>query len=218
MLLNWKETMMLKSGHTIIALGLIGLAISTGFWLRGVRSGGEDVRTMESAEGGLIGSQRLSTVQGYMRAMGILRPEDKLQAFDFILPDLEGKKVSLRDYRGKLVFLNFWATWCPACREEMPSMERLWRAFKDKDFVLLAISSDRQGAKVVGPFMEKFRLTFPALLDSDGKVSARYGVRAIPTTYLVDREGKVIGRAVGARDWESEEALGLMRALLSTVR
>jgi len=147
-------------------------------------------------------------------ALAMHRPVEPTEAPDFTLPDVEGRPVRLRDFRGKLVFVNFWATWCPPCRLEMPSMERLYQTFKPTDFALLAVSIDRQGAPVVKPFMAELKLTFPALLDSKTEVARQFGLRGLPTTYLIDREGRLIGAAVGGRDWYSTEAKALIAGLL----
>lgn len=151
----------------------------------------------------------------YMGELGIIKLDDKIKAPDFALKDLNGKELTLEDFRGKIVFLNFWATWCPPCRAEMPSMERLYSEFKGKDFAVLAVDL-RERAKRVRAFKERFKLNFPILLDSDGAIGLTYGVRSIPTTYLVDKEGYLIGGALGARDWASTEAFGLINQLLKT--
>ena len=150
----------------------------------------------------------------YFEGLGIHRFEDKFKAPDFSLKNLKGEVVNLENLKGKIVFLNFWATWCPACRDEMPSMEKLYTKFKDKDFIMLAVNL-REKPKTVSSFKEEYRLNFLILLDTDGLVSYRYGVRAIPATFLVDREGYLIGRAVGARDWASAQAMALVDQLVN---
>jgi peroxiredoxin len=155
-----------------------------------------------------------SHLEPLFAALAIHRPPQPLEGPDFTLPDLEGRPVRLRDLRGKLVFLNFWATWCPPCRLEMPSMERLYQTFKQTEFVMLAVSIDRQGAEAVKPFMEELRLTFPALLDQTSAVARQYGLRGLPATYLIDPDGQLIGAAVGGRDWHSTEAKALITGLL----
>ncbi|HIE26377.1 TPA: TlpA family protein disulfide reductase, partial [Candidatus Poribacteria bacterium] len=106
-----------------------------------------------------------------------------------------------------------WATWCPPCRKEMPSMEKLYQKFKDRDFVMLAVDL-KESREKVKKFMEDYKLNFPALLDSKGKVGNIYSVWSIPTTYLIGRSGRIIGKAVGARDWASEDAFNLIEELL----
>jgi peroxiredoxin len=155
-----------------------------------------------------------STLDVLFTALAMQRPPEPREAPDFTLPDLESRPVRLRELRGKVVFLNFWATWCPPCRLEMPSMERLYQIFKQTEFALLAVSIDRQGGEVVKPFMAELQLTFPALLDSRMEVARQYGLRGLPTTYLIDPEGRLIGTAVGGRDWSSTEAKALIAGLL----
>jgi len=149
----------------------------------------------------------------FWKYLGIVKIDEKLTAPSFRLKDLNGKEVKLEDHRGKIVFLNFWATWCQPCRTEMPSMEKLYTEFKDRDFTILAVDIQER-AKKVRAFKEKFKLNFPILLDPDGSVGSKYGVISIPTTYLIDREGYVIGGALGARDWASKEAFEFINQLL----
>ena len=135
-------------------------------------------------------------------------------ALDFTLKDLEGHNVKLSDYRGKVVFLNFWATWCPPCRAEMPSMQKLYEKLKGKDFEMLAISVDRQGKSVVEPFIEKNSYTFRVLLDSDGKIASQYGIVSIPTTFIIGKDGKIVSKIIGAKDWSEESIVKWIRSLL----
>lgn len=136
------------------------------------------------------------------------------QAPNFQLYDLHGRLVTLSDYRGRIVFLNFWATWCGPCKIEMPAMEELYRLFNRNDFEILAVSTDQQGVAVTRPFSEEMGLTFPILHDSDFRVGVAYGARTLPMTFLLDRRGVVTHRIFGARDWQSPEALALIKTLL----
>ena len=149
----------------------------------------------------------------FIEALAIVRFDEKIKAQNFILQDLNGNKVSMEDYRGKIVFLNFWATWCPPCRVEMPSMEKLYNEFKSKDFTILAIDL-QEDAATVKTFKEQYKLNFPILLDSDGSVALIYGAMSIPTTYLIDRDGYLLGGALGPRDWATEDAFELINHLL----
>ncbi|MFN3476919.1 MAG: TlpA disulfide reductase family protein [Candidatus Methylomirabilales bacterium] len=149
----------------------------------------------------------------YWKALGIERPSREIFGADFALPDLNGRKIRLKDFQGHVVFLNFWATWCIPCRAEMPAMEKLHREFKDKGLVILALNF-RERPEEIKPFVRELQLTFPILLDRDGKVSDRYQVFGLPTSYLLGRKGEILGTVVGARDWTSEEARALIRALL----
>jgi peroxiredoxin len=155
-----------------------------------------------------------SNLDSLLATLAVHRPPEALEAPDFTLPDVDGRPVRLRELRGKLVFLNFWATWCPPCRLEMPSMERLYQTFKETAFAMLAVSIDRQGVEAVKPFMLELQLTFPALLDEKSAVARQYGLRGLPTTYLIDPEGRLIGAAVGGRDWDRPEAKALIAGLL----
>jgi peroxiredoxin len=147
-------------------------------------------------------------------ALSLIRPKPAKDAPDFQVRTPDGSTLRLTDFKGKVVFLNFWATWCEPCREEMPSMERLHQAYKDRGLVVLAISLDLQGASVVKPFVKKFALTFPIGLDPKMTVRETYGVWAVPSTFLIDRKGKRVLFANGARDWDSKAAHAVVESLL----
>lgn len=139
---------------------------------------------------------------------------DGQMAIDFTLADLEGVKVKLSDYKGKVVFLNFWATWCPPCRREMPSMQELHEKLKKKDFIMLAVSIDRTGLSAVGPFVEKNGYTFKVLVDPSGKAASKYRVSSIPATFIIDKEGKIIDRVIGGRDWSSASVVKMLKEII----
>jgi len=132
---------------------------------------------------------------------------------DFTLPDLAGESVTLSQYRGKVVFLNFWASWCPPCRAEMPSMERLYEVYAGDDFVLLAVNIE-QDAAAVRDFLRKNPHTFPVLLDLETTAQRLYGVDRFPETFLIDRQGRVVERYIGARDWSAVEFLKKIKSML----
>ena len=142
------------------------------------------------------------------------RPRSHVPAPAFTLPTLQGETVHLRDYHGKLVLLNFWATWCPPCREEMPSLQSLWQDFKTQDFVILAIAADRGNKKDVARFAARLGLDFPILLDPDGKVRRRYEVFGLPLSYLIGKDGKILGRFTAAQTWNSSAIKDRLRTLL----
>jgi peroxiredoxin len=133
---------------------------------------------------------------------------------DFMLEDLQGRMYRLSDFKGKIVFLNIWATWCPPCRMEMPSMEQLYRRLKDRDFAMVAISEDEDSKAAVQSFIEQMGITFPILVDPDGVVPGRYGVTGSPETFVIDREGRVIQHTIGPEDWASERAYQFFTRLL----
>ncbi len=133
-------------------------------------------------------------------------------AFSVGTPD--GGTLRLADLKGKVVFLNFWATWCEPCLEEMPAMERLAAAYRDRGLVVVALSADREGASVVRPFLKRHGLTFPVGLDPDQAVARSYRVWALPSTFILDRTGARLFLAQGARDWAGPPALAFFDALL----
>jgi len=134
---------------------------------------------------------------------------------DFALSDLAGRTVRLSGLRGKVVVLNLWATWCPPCVDEMPSMERLYATLRDADFALLAVSQDEDGKRVVAPFVERMRLSFPVLLDPDRQVGDRYGVSGYPETFVIDRNGLIVEHVIGPRDWDQPGEIAALRALIA---
>ncbi|MDH4153874.1 MAG: TlpA family protein disulfide reductase [Nitrospira sp.] len=138
------------------------------------------------------------------------------EAPNFMLRDLAGNVVSLSQLRGKVVLLNFWATWCGPCRVEMPAMEQLYRTVPRGEFEILAVSTDAQGAAVTRPFQKRMGFTFPILHDSEYRVGLAYGARTIPITFMVDRHGVVRQKIFGARDWDSPEARDLIQALMKS--
>ncbi len=134
---------------------------------------------------------------------------------DFVSENLRGGNTGLADYKGKVVLLNFWATWCMPCRAEMPGMETLWQRYKDQGFVIAAVSVDEGSRGRIETFSKILDLSFPILLDPESKVSDLYKVSDMPTSFLIDRNGKVISRIVGTEEWTSPEAIRLVEDLLS---
>jgi peroxiredoxin len=145
--------------------------------------------------------------------MGVeLFPNSTGQA-EVFLEDVNGVEIDISDFRGKIVFLNFWATWCPSCVTEMPSMEKLHRELKEEDFAIVAVSIQDSAAEV-RRFFKQNQLTFTALLDSIGKTIPGFGVRAIPTTLLLDKSGRIFGRIMGPREWDSRESVAMFKQLV----
>ena len=134
---------------------------------------------------------------------------------DFALRDTAGQTVSLGKYRGKVVFLNFWATWCPPCRSEMPSMERLNEVFASKEFVMLAVNVEQEGMANLGPFLQQNPHRFTVLLDTEAKAQTLYGVNRFPETFIIDKQGRIVERVIGARDWSSVEMLATFAGLIA---
>jgi thiol-disulfide isomerase/thioredoxin len=138
----------------------------------------------------------------------------KTPAPDFTASRPEGGQVRLSGLRGKAVFLNFWATWCPPCRAEIPSMEALYQRFRGKDLEFLAVDI-QENPQDVSAFLREYGVSFPAALDSTGRISAGYGIRGIPTTFIIDREGNIIASAVGGRDWNTQAVVEALELLIA---
>jgi peroxiredoxin len=134
----------------------------------------------------------------------------------FTLKSLDGKTLSLSQYRGKFVLVNFWATWCGPCKDEMPSLEILHQKFQKKNFKILAVSQDMFGAQVVRPYAETNHLTFTILLDQNLEAHQKYRVVNLPTTFLIAPDGKIIGVHQGAEDWARPEFLRFFEDLLQS--
>jgi thiol-disulfide isomerase/thioredoxin len=145
--------------------------------------------------------------------MGMTRVAAAAVPFDVGLQDLNGRMVKLSEYKGKIVFLNFMTTWCQSCRDEMPVMEKLYNKLKNKDFAMVAVALEEQASEVE-QFVQDFKLSFTVLLDSDGKAKTLFGVRTIPTTYILDKEGRIISSAAGPREWDSKDSFSLFEHLV----
>jgi thiol-disulfide isomerase/thioredoxin len=132
---------------------------------------------------------------------------------EFSLATPEGKKVSLKDFRGKTVFLNFWATWCAPCREEMPAMEKLYQEYKNKNFVVLAVNVKDRKQEALN-FVKELKLTYPVAFDPEAQVAALYGAWGLPTTYLIGPKGEGLARGWGPAEWYSPAARKMFKELL----
>lgn len=132
---------------------------------------------------------------------------------DFVLQDTKGKSWRLSELKGKVVFVNFWATWCPPCRSEMPSMQELTQSLPPKDFQMLAILSNDQ-AEVAERFAAGIGFTAPILLDPENRVAKAYGITGVPETYLVDKEGILREAIIGPLHWSSPEARRMLAGYL----
>lgn len=146
--------------------------------------------------------------------MGILKMPHATQPLEIQLNDVSGRAVRLSDFRGKIVFLNFWASWCPTCVVEMPSMEKLHLRFKDQEFAMIAVNLQESKTQVKS-FFEKLQLSFTALLDSSGEVAAGLSVNALPTTFFLNKEGRIIGVALGPREWDNQASIELFDFLIN---
>ncbi len=132
---------------------------------------------------------------------------------DFQLEDMQGKKVSLSALRGKVILVNFWATWCPPCRAEMPSMDKLNAAMADEDFVMLAINVEANGRAAVAEFLKKAPHKFPVLIDEQGIVQELYGVYKFPESFVIRKDGIIDDKVIGAIDWAHPEKVAYFMEL-----
>lgn len=149
-----------------------------------------------------------------VQAAGFMPLPQPHAAADFALQDLEGRTRRLHELRGKVVFLNFWATWCPPCRHEMPAIDRLYQSLRQRSFVVWTVDM-QEGREQVLSYIEKSGFHLAVLLDVNGHVSSLYGVRGLPTTYLIDCSGSIVGQAIGPRRWDRDEVRTLLAALLN---
>lgn len=215
------------SSQNVLALGP---AVSSSFGV--LRPFGEfvTVLSMKQSIRGVVVSAALAaslfassgSVSGQARVdykiVPILQPmKDKAPTPDFTLADPDGKKLSLKDFRGKVVLLNFWASWCVPCREEMPAMEKLYQEYKQKNFVVLAIAvKDRKQDAI--DFAKQLKLTYPIALDPEAQVGTMYGAWGLPATYLIGPKGEGLARGWGPADWYNQGARKLIQDLVDGKR
>jgi len=156
-----------------------------------------------------------SRTNAFFARAGFDIPSSRINATDFTLESLEGRKVSLSSFKGKLVVLSFWATWCVPCQEEMPAMQTLYDSLRGRGFEIVAVDVMEDKA-TVAEFRKDHGYTFPILLDSSGAAAGVYGAQGIPTNYVIDRDGRVLARVVGVGGpgWTSAEMKALFDLLL----
>lgn len=164
--------------------------------------------------GALASAQSSTDYSGLLSKAGFQIPKAKIASEDFELPGLDGKAVKLSAMKGSVVLLNFWATWCPPCRAEIPSMEAFYTRLKAKGLKILAVDLAEDEAKVKD-FASSNKMATTVLLDADGAVGGTYGAESIPTTYIVAKDGSILGRTIGGRDWNTPEMIGLFATLLA---
>ena len=131
----------------------------------------------------------------------------------FELVDLNDNKLKLKDYRGKVVAVNFWATWCPPCRKELPSMQHTYEAYKDKGFEILGVNVG-ENWDTVAPFLGNFSLTYPILFDTDSTIIEQWNVLGLPSTFIIDKKGNITHQINGGRDWDNPK---FRKALLEII-
>ena len=155
----------------------------------------------------------------FLAKMRVMRVEKNIDAPNFTLPDLQGEKRNLEEFKGKFIMLNFWSTWWPYCRRERSSLEKVHRDFWARGLIVIAVSTD-QGSlgkvrKMVKDYVRDQNLTFLNLVDPDSKVAVQYGVRGIPMTVFINPVGKVAAFAIGYRNWDSKDGRKMLEQILS---
>lgn len=162
----------------------------------------------------VVSAWAVSARAGALADFGVQLPRESLPAPGFSLQRLDGSVMSLSDLRGKVVILHFWATWCIACRHEMPQLAALWMQHR-QDVAVLGVNVDRGNRSGVVRFIEAHHVSFPSVLDAAGTVRHRYRIRALPTSYLIGRDGRIVGRVVGERDWSSPAAEKMLNEIIN---
>ncbi len=143
---------------------------------------------------------------------GINEVSPPLKAPSFSLKNLDNETKSLKEYKGKVVLLNFWASWCGPCIEEMPSINNLATVTKDLDIEIVTINLG-ESASLVSKYYNDNNFIFEALLDSDKSIGNNYAVRSIPSTYIIDRDGNIVGSKLGAHKWDDPEIINILKGL-----
>jgi thiol-disulfide isomerase/thioredoxin len=143
--------------------------------------------------------------------------QESLPAPALSLNGLDGRPLHLGNLKGNVVFLNFWATWCVPCRQEMPAMERLYREYRGRGLLIVAVNFQESKEKVQG-FLEELGLSFPTLLDPDGAAAHIFGVRGLPVSFLLSRDGRILWKAIGSRDWDTPDVRAYFKKVLQTTR
>jgi peroxiredoxin len=205
---NWASSLVGGSRrNTLLRAGLAVVLVGALVWFLPVRRPGE--------EGGHHGGHALDPFE---RA-GVSELKDGQRGPRLVLSTLDGRRASLDDYASKLVILNFWATWCRPCTDEMPTLEALWRQYRGRGLVVLGVSVDRGAPRaLIEPYVKNLALTFPILLDPDMATAGAWRVSGIPTTFVVRPGGEVAGVAVGPREWNGDAMRALLERLLPTAR
>jgi len=171
------------------------------------------ILVLAGAVGLLLLMQNLSTQQTPVSGSDMLTAlPDKPLAPGFELPDDAGELHSLASFRGKPVIINFWATWCPPCREEMPSMNRAWDKVKNEGIEMIAVNVGEDEDTIMS-FMGEYPIDFRVLLDQDAEVSSAWPIKGLPTTFVLDKEGRLAYRAIGGREWDDDKLLDIVRTL-----
>ncbi len=161
----------------------------------------------------LLTQPRWSFAEDPFSALNLIKPNRPVAAKDFSVAGLDSRPLRLSDFKDRVRLVNFWATWCLPCKDEMPAMERLYRRYQGRGFTIIGISIDTN-LPAVEPFVKHLGLTFPIGLDPKLVVANDYTVRSLPSSFLIDRGGTIVAIALGPRDWDGAAARGVIEALL----
>ena len=190
--------------ETLVTLGLFAVLLGGLWWLLPTRRAGEEGSRFHHA----------AVLDPFERA-GIVEFKEGQRGPGLSLESLDGRTVTLNAYEGKLVVVNFWATWCTPCEVEMPALQNLWVRYRDRGLVVVGVSVDRGGPRsLIEPYVRGKKLTFPILLDPDLKTAGAWRVTGIPATFLLRPTGEVAGAAHGPREWDGKEMTALLETLL----
>jgi peroxiredoxin len=184
-----------------LSIALLSLTFALGIAGCG---GGEDPQPVENTSNASSASAQLEEC-----------PKEGCLAPSFTIPDLTGKPVSLSEFRGKVVLLNIWATWCGPCKREIPSLDRLYQIRKDKGLEIVAISVDRTPVSGVASFVANHQMSFPVLHDNRGEVGQKYWARSIPSSFLLDRNGVIKWKVVGSIEWDEPQVISRIDQILN---
>lgn len=198
----------------LLLVGIAGIAIAGG---AAEQEAAEQQAPSEPASAAEQNSQTAESTEEEvltaLRALGIQVFRDEIMAQDFTLTLLGGGERALSSYEGQVVFLNFWATWCGPCIQEMPSMQVLYDELSDEGLQIIAVNL-QEAPGTVQAFIDEYGYTYPVLLDRRGEVGLNYSVRGIPSTYIVDRDGRLLGMKIGFRLWDEPDVIEAFRTLL----
>lgn len=204
---RWTSTVLLGESRRamLVRLALFVTAVGALLWVLPVRKPGEEASPYH---------QHRAELDLFERA-GVVEFKEGQRGPGFRLAGLDGRSATLQDYAGKLVVLNFWATWCTPCEAEMPTLESLWQKLRGQGLLVVGINVDRGSPRpVIDPYVRGKKLTFPILLDPDMRTAHAWRVASLPATFLVKPNGEVAGVANGAREWDSTEMVVLLETLL----
>jgi peroxiredoxin len=198
-----KRRMFLSSRRWLFDLSVVLLFLTAVVGLCGC-GGGEDPQTIENTGNVSSASAQLEEC-----------PKEGCLAPSFTIPDLTGKPVSLSDFKGKVVLLNIWATWCGPCKREIPSLDRLYHMRKDKGLEIVAVSVDRTPVSGVATFVANYQMSFPVLHDNRGEVGQKYWAKSIPSSFLLDKNGVIKWKVIGSIEWDEAQVISRIDQILN---